>query len=85
MSKKQPKQKTNDLKDIKNPDMVESVTWQEIEYTCPVRGKVKQMVRVIKYKPAKPPENSVIKTGNPLIDDISISDLITEEDGEELE
>lgn len=70
-----PKKKKEEHKELKDPN-VESVEWREIEYTCPVRGKVKQKVKVIKYKQTPAPvQNNIVKTGNPMIDDFSLGEL----------
>ena len=52
----------------KKPDNVEEITWKEIEFKCPVRGLVKQKVKVIRYKAIQQPETAIVRTGNPLID-----------------
>lgn len=52
----------------KRPDNVADIVWKEIEYTCPVRGLVKQKVKVVVYKSVQNVQTALVKTGNPLID-----------------
>lgn len=70
---------------IRNESEVEEITYKEIEYICPKRGLVKQKVRVIKYKPAAKNEIDMIKTGNPMLDESPISELINAYDSEDIE
>lgn len=53
--------------------MIEEVVEKEIEYVCPVRGKVKQLVKVKKLKSAYVENKDYVRTGDPLIDDFPLN------------
>jgi hypothetical protein len=84
MSKITEKSKNKATAEAKKDPMVETKYWQEIEWVCPLRGKIKQKVLITKYKPSKDTSLNIIKTGNPLIDESPLSEL-TSEDIEVLE
>lgn len=54
-------------------NMIEEVVEKEIEYVCPVRGKVKQLVKVKKLKSAYVENKDYVRTGDPLIDDFPLN------------
>jgi hypothetical protein len=84
MSKTTEKSKNKANIDTKKDPMIENQYWQEVEWTCPIRGKIKQKVLITKYKPSKDTSLNIIRTGNPLIDESPLSEL-TNEDVEVLE
>lgn len=53
-------------------NLVEEIVEKEIEYTCPVRGKVKQIVKVKKIKAVQSDSKDYVRTGDPLIDDFPL-------------
>ncbi len=57
------------------PSHVEKVEWKEITYTCPVRGKVTQKVKVSKIKSKAPEIKDFIRTGDPMIDNFELDDI----------
>lgn len=71
MSKKKEEQKN---------DMVESIFWRDMEYTCPVRGKVTQKVKVITYKSKKIEVKDFVKSSDVMVNDFDMSELIDIDD-----
>lgn len=59
-------------------DKVESVEWREMEFTCPVRGKIKQKVKVIKLKPQKVEDRNIVRSSSSLFGDSEVSELINQ-------
>lgn len=53
---RKPKKK---VKSELDPDVMEEV-WQEISFTCPIRGKVKQKVKVKRLKPKSGSEHVAV-------------------------
>jgi hypothetical protein len=62
--------------------VVSEVYETEIEYTCPVRGKVKQKVKVQRFASVEQTPAADILTGNSLADklDVQYSGLMMEDD-----
>lgn len=52
---------------------IEEIVEKEIEFICPVRGKVKQLVKVKRLKSVESYNQSYIRTGDPLIDDFPLN------------
>lgn len=70
----------------KNKAEIESEAWEEVEYMCPKRGiKVKQLIKVIRYKPSKSNALNIIQTGDPMINDIGFGELIGQEETDDIE
>lgn len=66
-------------------EMVECVTWKEITYTCPTRGKVTQKVKVVKYKTKEIENKEFVKSSDKIINDFDMSELTGQElDDEEM-
>lgn len=79
MSKKKtkPKQKTKQAKTTSAPKTpvqrkdprIEKVYEKEVEFVCPVRGKVKQVVKIKRYKTlGESPIREVARSSDPLMD-----------------
>lgn len=76
------KKKTTNIVKQKGP-VVAEVYETEMEYTCPVRGKVKQMVKVQRYASVEQaPAPGDILTGKSLADklDVQYSGLMLDDD-----
>lgn len=65
----------------KGPAVVDTYE-EEIEYTCPVRGKVKQKVKVQRYESAQAKHVDEIRTSNSLSEklDLQYSGLLLSDD-----
>lgn len=74
-TKEQDKTEAQKRKDL----MIESQRWEEVEWVCPERGKIKQKVLVTRYKPSKDTSLDIVKTGNPLIDESPIAELVDDD------
>lgn len=59
-------------------DKVESIEWREITFTCPVRGKVTQKVKVVKLKPQKVEDRNIVRSSTSLFGDSEVSELINQ-------
>lgn len=68
-------------------DLLEGEYYTEVEFVCPKRGKIKQRIKVKKYKTPKYTEEiTYLKTKSTLLDDdddLSIIDLSEDMEGEE--
>lgn len=67
--------KKADVIDIKNGAPIEGTEWREIEYTCPVRGKVKQKVKVTVYKPKQVEVKDFVKSSDSMVNDFDMGEI----------
>ena len=77
---KNKKQKAKTVSSTKTPTQrkdprIEKVYEKEVEFVCPVRGKVKQIVKIKKYKTlGESPIREVARSSDPLMDLDKIDD-----------
>ena len=64
-------------------NLIEEVTYRDVEFTCPIRGKVIQKVKVIKYKTQKPDIKDVTLTNDPMINSSGVEELTEAEAAED--
>jgi len=80
------KPKINKEKKPRKDPRIQEVYEQDVEFVCPVRGKVVQKVKIKKYKTAMEQNGRHILIGKESLDDIEKTDdgLSIYDDGEEL-
>ena len=77
---KNKKQKAKTVSSTKTPTQrkdprIEKVYEKEVEFVCPVRGKVKQIVKIKKYKTlGESPIREIARSSDPLMDLDKIDD-----------
>ena len=69
------KKKKADVVDIKTGAEIEAVEYREVTYTCPVRGKVTEKVKVTKYKPQKIEQKDFVRSSDPVINDFDMDEI----------
>lgn len=76
--------KKADVIDLKTGVGIETVEYKEVTYTCPVRGKVTQKVKVTKYKAQKVEVDDMVRTSDPVINDFDMSEITGQEVDDDL-
>jgi len=76
------KKKNTGIK-IPTENMVEEISYRDVEFVCPVRGKVTQKVKVVKLKPYIPSTKDVTMTSDPMINSSGVEELTEVEPTEE--
>lgn len=80
------KKKEHKEKKPRKDSRVEEIYEEEVEFTCPVRGRVKQIVKIKRYKTAIIEDGKHVLVSNDQIDKLEERDdgLSIYSDGEEL-